>query len=195
MTYAGTILNSQEIFEAGIVENAETGLVSHVDGKPVISYGLSSYGYDLRLDSTVIVYQQPTGQLPQYVDPKAGLDPSLMQTHCLEPHKPFYLPAHSFALANSVELLTVPDNVTGIALGKSTYARCGLVLNCTPLEAGWKGYLTLEITNTLDFPVAVYAYEGIVQVLFFRGNPTTTTYHERRGKYQDQPRYPIGPKV
>ena len=195
MNQQGVILNSQEILEANIVENAETRLVTQINGMPVISYGLSSYGYDLRLDNTVIVYQQPAGGLPNAVDPKRGLDPTLMQTHCLEPHKPFYLPAHSFALANSVELLTIPDNVTGIALGKSTYARCGLILNCTPAEAGWKGYLTLEITNTLDFPVAVYSYEGIVQLLFLRGNPTTTTYQDRRGKYQDQPRYPIGPKV
>lgn len=195
MTQSLGLLSDVEIWQAGIVENAVPQLVQTLNNEKIISYGMSSYGYDLRLDTTLIVYQAPAGVFPPVIDPKLGLDPKLMQTHVLEPHKPFYLPAHSFAIGNSIERLTMPVDVTGIALGKSTYARCGLVVNCTPAEAGWEGYLTLELSNTTDFPIALYAGEGITQILFFRGNPPSVTYLGRRGKYQDQPKAPIGPKV
>jgi dCTP deaminase len=163
--------------EHGMISPYEDRLVR----KGVISYGLSSYGYDVRIaDEFRIFTPNPYNTV---VDPK-NLDP-----RCLTEFKGdvCIIPPNSFALARTIEHISMPDNVLAIVIGKSTYARCGLVLNCTPLEPGWRGYVTLEVSNTTPLPALIYANEGIGQVLFFEGDePSEATYRSRSGKYQDQ---------
>ena len=183
MDYPG-ILSDTEIKR----EANENGLISpFVDrkvstngaGGRVISYGLSSYGYDLRVAPEFMVCRPGTSGV---IDPK-HFEPEHFQE--IETDK-LIMPPHSFALARSVETIRMPRYLTATCLGKSTYARCGLILNVTPLEAGWTGEVTLEISNTTPRPAAVYAHEGIVQVLFHRGQPCETSYGDMGGKYQDQ---------
>lgn len=147
----------------------------------VISYGLSSYGYDIRIADEFRIFT-PTPY-------NTVVDPKHLDERCLVEFKGerCIIPPNSFALARTVEHIIMPEDVLGIVLGKSTYARCGLVLNCTPLEPGWQGFVTLEVSNTTPLPAAIYANEGIGQVLFFCGDePPETTYASRKGKYQDQ---------
>lgn len=145
-----------------------------------ISYGLSSYGYDLRLGRRFRVCAPAHGGV---IDPKA-FDPKAFPE---EEGDVCVIPPNSFALAESVEWLEVPRDVLALCLGKSTYARCGIVVNATPLEPGWRGRVTLEVSNTTPLPAVVYAGEGICQVLFLRGEgPCRVSYADRRGKYQDQ---------
>jgi dCTP deaminase len=153
----------------------------------VISYGASSYGYDLRLSpKEFLIFRHVPGTV---VDPK-NFSPANLESVPL--HRDgngdyFILPAHSYGLGVAMEHLILPDDVTAIFIGKSTYARTGLIANLTPGEAGWRGHLTLEFSNSSGADVRVYAGEGIVQALFFRGEPCSTSYHDRAGKYQDQP--------
>lgn len=105
----------------------------------------------------------------------------------------FILPAHSYALGVSVEQFNIPRNITAICLGKSTYARCGILINVTPLESEWKGYLTIEISNISPSPCRIYLNEGIAQLLFFQGNEPKISYNDRKGKYQDQPKAVVLP--
>ncbi|NJK40632.1 MAG: dCTP deaminase [Acaryochloridaceae cyanobacterium SU_2_1] len=152
----------------------------------VISYGLSSYGYDLRLSPREFrVFRHIPGTI---VDPKqfnpANLEPA--QLHQDDHGSYFILPAHSYGLGVALEHLAVPENVTVICIGKSTYARIGLIANLTPAEAGWRGHLTLEFSNSSSADCRIYANEGIVQLLFFEGEPCTVSYETRQGKYQDQ---------
>jgi dCTP deaminase len=147
---------------------------------PVISYGLSSYGYDARCDRHFKIFHNAYNTL---VDPKK-FDPRSFVDHegddCI-------IPPNSFVLTQTVETFTMPDDVLAICLGKSTYARCGLVVNCTPLEPAWRGQVTLEISNTTPLPARIYAGEGIAQFLFFGGSEAcSTSYADRGGKYQDQ---------
>jgi dCTP deaminase len=147
----------------------------------VISYGLSSYGYDIRIAGEFKVFV-PT-PYNAVVDPKA-MDKGSMYDYqgdrCV-------IPPNSFVLGRSVERIRMPENVLGIVVGKSTYARCGLVLNTTPLEPGWCGHITLEISNTTPLPAVVYANEGIGQILFLEGDERCeVTYASRNGKYQNQ---------
>ncbi len=151
-----------------------------------VSYGLSSYGYDMRLsDTSFKVFHRIPGVV---VDPKQFDDANL--EHAKLQHSDngafFVLPAHTYALGVSMERFNLPSNITGICLGKSTYARCGVIVNITPLEAGWKGYLTIEISNSSDSDVRIYANEGIAQVLFSAGKQCRVSYADRGGKYQDQ---------
>ncbi len=145
-----------------------------------ISYGLSSYGYDIRLADEFKIFK---GGPRDIVDPK-DLDGSLFEdfkaTFCtIEPN--------SFVLARSLEYFKIPRNVLGICTGKSTYARIGVIVNVTPLEPGWEGYLTIEISNTSPSPVKVYSNEGIAQVIFFESDPEClVSYSDRKGKYQAQ---------
>ena len=146
----------------------------------VISYGVSSYGYDVRVADEFKVF---TNVMSTVVDPK-NLDPASMVDFkgpvCL-------VPPNSFALARTVEYFRVPRNVLCTCVGKSTYARCGIIINVTPLEPGWKGYLTLEISNTTPLPAKLYAHEGIAQVLFFESDePCEVSYRDKAGKYQTQ---------
>lgn len=164
-----------------MIEPFEPKQVKEVNGQRVISYGLSSFGYDMRVANEFKIFSASTGQLT-VIDPKAIEEKALVDYvggYCI-------IPPNSFALARSVEYFRMPANVTGIVLGKSTYARCGIVTNFTPLESGWEGFVTIEISNTTPVPVKVYANEGIAQCLFFGGEFPLVTYADRKGKYQAQ---------
>jgi len=148
----------------------------------IISYGLSSYGYDIRVADEFKVFTPGKGDL-SVVDPKALDQGALIDFQgdvCI-------IPPNSFALARSLEYMRMPRDVLGAVLGKSTYARCGIVTNFTPLEPGWHGYITIEISNTTPLPAKIYANEGIAQVLFFQGDaPCEVSYADKKGKYQGQ---------
>jgi len=156
-----------------------------VDGQKrngVISYGLSSYGYDIRVADEFKVFTSQVGDL-------AVVDPKAIDTRALVEFKGAVclIPPNSFALARSLEYIRMPRNVLGIVLGKSTYTRCGIVANFTPLEPGWHGYLTIEISNTTPLPAKIYANEGIAQILFFEAEaPCEISYADKKGKYQAQ---------
>ncbi|GAP98188.1 deoxycytidine triphosphate deaminase [Leptolyngbya sp. NIES-2104] len=172
--------------QQGMIAPFEPQLVRRIHGLPVISYGLSSYGYDLRLSpSEFRIFKHIPGTV---VDPKnfsdANLEPAPL--HQDDNGSFFILPAHSYGLGVALERLEVPDNVTVICIGKSTYARIGLIANLTPAEAGWRGHLTLEFSNSSSADCRIYASEGIVQLLFLEGAPCAVSYDDRRGKYQDQ---------
>jgi len=146
----------------------------------VISYGLSSYGYDLRIADEFKIFTNINSTL---VDPKA-FDPRSFVDYqgpvCI-------VPPNSFALGRSVEYFKIPRNVLTISVGKSTYARCGIITNVTPFEPEWEGFVTLEISNTTPLPAKIYANEGIAQVLFFESDEACqTSYADRQGKYQGQ---------
>jgi len=156
-----------------------------VDGQVrngVISYGLSSYGYDIRVADEFKVFTPGMGGMV-VVDPKDLNEQAMVDfigDVCI-------IPPNSFALARSLEYIRMPRNVLGAVLGKSTYARCGIVTNFTPLEPGWHGYITIEISNTTPLPARIYANEGIAQVLFFEGDaPCEVSYADKKGKYQGQ---------
>ncbi len=154
---------------------------------PVISYGLSSYGYDIRLSPNEFrIFRHVPGTV---IDPKnfnpENLEPAELKHS--DNGSYFILPAHSYGLGVALERLQMPDNVTTICIGKSTYARCGIIANLTPAEAGWRGYLTLEFSNSSSADCRIYANEGVVQLLFLEGEPCEVSYETRRGKYQDQP--------
>ena len=164
-----------------MIEPFEPKQVKEVNGQRVISYGLSSFGYDMRVANEFKIFSASTGQLT-VIDPKAIEEKALVDYvggYCI-------IPPNSFALARSVEYFRMPANVTGIVLGKSTYARCGIVTNLTPLESGWEGFVSIEISNTTPVPVKVYANEGVAQCLFFGGEFPLVTYADRKGKYQAQ---------
>jgi dCTP deaminase len=176
-----------EMSQEGMIMPFESQLVRQVDDLPVISYGLSSYGYDLRLSpSEFRIFRHIPGTVvdPKHFNPD-NLEP--VQLHDDENGKYFILPAHSYGLGVALERLEVPENVTVICIGKSTYARCGIIANLTPAEAGWRGYLTLEFSNSSSADCRMYANEGIVQLIFLEGAPCEVSYETRRGKYQDQP--------
>jgi dCTP deaminase len=156
-----------------------------VDGQVregAISYGVSSYGYDMRVAPEFRIF---TNVLSAVVDPKHFDDRSFVQFDgdvCI-------VPPNSFALARSVEYFRIPRNVLTICLGKSTYARCGIITNVTPFEPEWEGFVTLEISNTTPLPAKIYANEGICQVLFFEADEhdvCETSYADKKGKYQKQ---------
>ena len=146
----------------------------------VISYGVSSYGYDMRIADDFKIFTNINACI---IDPKAFDEASFVNVKgdvCI-------VPPNSFALARSVEYFRIPRDVMTITVGKSTYARCGIITNVTPFEPEWEGYVTLEISNTTPLPAKIYANEGIAQVLFFKGNePPATSYKDKKGKYQGQ---------
>lgn len=153
---------------------------------PMISYGLSSYGYDIRLSPVDFrIFRHIPGTV---VDPKNfnSQNLELAQIHLDNNGSYFILPAHSYGLGVALEKLEVPSNITVICIGKSSYARCGIIANLTPAEAGWRGYLTLEFSNASNADCRIYANEGVVQLLFFEGEPCEVSYADRQGKYQDQ---------
>ena len=146
----------------------------------VISYGLSSYGYDIRVAPDFKVFTNVHNTI---VDPKAFDDRSFVDIHGPE----CVIPPNSFALARTEEYFRIPRDVLVVCVGKSTYARCGLIVNVTPLEPTWEGYLTLEISNTTPLPAKVYGGEGIAQLLFFEGDEEPEiAYADRKGKYMKQ---------
>ena len=158
----------------------------HVNNRPVISYGLGSYGYDIRLSpQEFFVFKHIPGTV---VNPKKFNRDNLVSIpiQCDDSGEFFVLPALSYGLGVSLEKLTMPPDVTAVCVGKSTYARCGVIANITPVEAGWTGYLTLEFSNSSGADVRLYANEGVAQLLFFQGERCKTTYADRSGKYQHQ---------
>lgn len=162
------------------------GAASSLESRPVISYGLSSYGYDIRLSPADFrIFRHIPGTV---VDPKRFNPANLEQVelHRDNDDEFFILPAHSYGLGVALERISIPDNITVICIGKSTYARVGVIANLTPGEAGWRGHLTLEFSNSSSADCRLYANEGIVQLLFFEGEPCQVSYETRRGKYQDQ---------
>ena len=165
----------------GMIEPFEGAQVTEREGVPnrLISYGLSSYGYDIRCAAEFEVFSPSDFRL---------VDPKCFDAGCLTHYEgeECIIPGSSFALARSVEKFQMPRNILAICVGKSTYARCGIVVNVTPLEPEWEGYLTIEISNTSPLPCKIYANEGIAQLLFFRGAPCGVSYEDRMGKYQRQ---------
>jgi len=162
--------------EHGMIEPFEDRQVR----EGVVSYGLSSYGYDIRVADEFKVFTNINSTVvdPKNFDARSFVD---MKTDvCI-------IPPNSFALARTLEYFRIPRDVLTVCVGKSTYARCGLIVNVTPFEPEWEGFVTLEISNTTPLPARVYANEGIAQVLFFQGDePCEVSYADKKGKYQKQ---------
>lgn len=146
----------------------------------IISYGLSSYGYDVRCSNEFKIFTNINSAV---VDPKNFSEHSFVDVTsdvCI-------IPPNSFALARTVEYFRIPRNILTICLGKSTYARCGIIVNVTPLEPEWEGHVTLEFSNTTPLPAKIYAYEGVAQIIFLESDePCSVSYKDRGGKYQGQ---------
>ena len=166
--------------EHGMIEPFEPGLVRKVDGRPVVSFGTSSYGYDVRCADEFKVFTNINSTIvdPKAFDPNSFVD--IKSDVCI-------IPPNSFALARTVEYFRIPRDVLVICLGKSTYARCGIIVNVTPLEPEWEGHVTLEFSNTTPLPARIYSGEGVAQMVFLGADgPCETSYRDRGGKYQGQ---------
>jgi dCTP deaminase len=164
----------------GMIEPFESGQVKEVKGRRVVSYGTSSYGYDIRCSTEFKIFTNINSTIvdPKEFDAKNFVD--YTGEVCI-------IPPNSFALARTVEYFRIPRNVLTICLGKSTYARCGIIVNVTPLEPEWEGHVTLEFSNTTPLPARVYANEGVAQVIFLESDEVCdTSYKDRGGKYQGQ---------
>lgn len=155
-------------------------IIREKNGKKLISYGLSSYGYDIRCSNEFKIFTNIKNYM---IDPKDFNEDNFINTVsevCI-------IPPNSFVLTRSVEYFRIPRDILGICYGKSTYARCGIIVNVTPLEPEWEGYLTIELSNTTPLPAKIYANEGIAQIMFLKGNTEPkTSYKDRGGKYQGQ---------
>jgi len=164
----------------GMIEPFEAQQVKEVAGRRVVSYGTSSYGYDIRCSDEFKIFTNINSTI---VDPKAFDAKSFVDFKgavCI-------IPPNSFALARTVEFFRIPRDVLTICLGKSTYARCGIIVNVTPLEPEWQGHVTLEFSNTTPLPAKIYAGEGCAQVIFLQSDEICeTSYRDRGGKYQGQ---------
>ncbi|NJL61649.1 MAG: dCTP deaminase [Methylacidiphilales bacterium] len=180
----------KEMAQQGMITPFEPSLIREITennaARRVISYGLSSYGYDIRLSSKEFrIFRHIPGTV---IDPKnfnpQNLESSQLHTDVQGSY--FILPAHSYGLGVALEKIVVPSNITVICIGKSTFARCGIIANLTPAEAAWRGHLTLEFSNSSSADCRIYANEGVVQLLFLEGEPCETSYDARQGKYQDQ---------
>jgi len=168
--------------EHRMIEPYEPGQVKLVDGKRIVSYGTSSYGYDIRCADEFKLFTNINSTI---VDPKEFDEKNFVDTK----GDSVIIPPNSFALARTVEYFRIPRNVLTICLGKSTYARCGILVNVTPFEPEWEGYVTLEFSNTTPLPAKIYANEGVAQVIFFESDDDDvceTSYKDRGGKYQGQ---------
>jgi dCTP deaminase len=172
----------------GMIQPFQDHLISEENGRRLLSYGLSSYGYDIRLSpKQCLIFG---GVQRGDCDPK-NFDPEILKpAELLEDEKGqyFLIPPYGYCLGVAEEYLKLPADVTVVAVGKSTYARSGILANITPAESTWSGHLTLEISNCTGLFNRIYANEGICQLLFFRGNPCDVTYSDRKGKYNDQPK-------
>lgn len=166
--------------EARMIEPFEEGQIARAGGAKIVSYGTSSYGYDVRCDSRFKIF---TNINTSVVDPK-NFDPhSFVEVD----DKVCIIPPNSFVLACTMEYFRIPRSVLTMCIGKSTYARCGIIVNVTPLEPEWEGHVTLEISNTTPLPARIYAHEGVAQMLFFEADEVCeTSYKDRDGKYQGQ---------
>ncbi len=166
--------------EHGMIEPFEAGQVRTEGGNRLISYGTSSYGYDVRCSREFKVFTNINSATvdPKHFDENSFVD--VVGDVCV-------IPPNSFALASTVEYFRIPRNVLTICLGKSTYARCGIIVNVTPLEPEWEGHVTLEFSNTTTLPAKIYANEGVAQMLFFESDEVCeVSYKDRGGKYQGQ---------
>lgn len=165
----------------GMIEPFEKNQVRYnAQGDKLVSYGTSSYGYDVRCAREFKVFTNVYSAIvdPKNFDEKSFID--IISDECI-------IPPNSFALARTVEYFRIPRDVLTICLGKSTYARCGIIVNVTPLEPEWEGHVTLEFSNTTNLPARIYAGEGVAQMLFFQSNESCeTSYKDRGGKYQGQ---------
>jgi len=174
--------------EYGMIVPFEDRLIREVEGRRIISAGLSSYGYDIRLAKDGFYVFSPIKG--REIDPKNFDNSSLIESplRTAEDGSQYWLlPPLSYALGVTVETFKIPRRVIGLCLGKSTYARSGLIINATPLEPTWRGRLVLEISNSADLPVRIYAEEGIGQIIFFESDEDCdVSYEDRKGKYQDQ---------
>lgn len=178
----------KEQAEKGMITPFSDGLIREDNGRKVLSYGVSSYGLDLTLSSQELkIFKHVPGRV---VDPKNFCPSSLEETELhvdLENGSRFFIiPGRSYGLGFAREYIKMPSNVIAICLAKSTYARCAVAVNVTPIEPAWEGYLTLEIANHSPGDVRIYADEGICQLIFFEGEQCMTTYADRKGKYQGQ---------
>ncbi|MFW1676916.1 dCTP deaminase [Pontibacter sp. JAM-7] len=166
--------------EHHMISPFEPNQVRRANGAPIVSYGTSSYGYDVRCANEFKIFTNINSSV---VDPKNFDDGSFVDVEsdvCI-------IPPNSFALARTVEYFRIPRDVLTICLGKSTYARCGIIVNVTPLEPEWEGHVTLEFSNTTPLPAKIYANEGVAQMLFLGGDEVCeTSYADRSGKYQGQ---------
>ena len=163
-----------------MIDPFEPNQIREIEGRKIVSYGTSSYGYDIRCSNEFRLFTNLNSTI---VDPK-NFDPNsfveVINDYCI-------IPPNSFALARTVEYFCIPRNVLTICLGKSTYARCGIIVNVTPFEPEWEGFVTLEFSNTTPLPAKIYANEGCAQVVFFEADEECeTSYKDRMGKYQGQ---------
>ena len=166
--------------EHRMIEPFEPGQVKSIEGKKIVSYGTSSYGYDIRCSTEFKIFTNINATIvdPKHFDEKNFVD--YRGEVCI-------IPPNSFALASTGEYFRIPRNVLTICLGKSTYARCGIIVNVTPLEPEWEGHVTLEFSNTTPLPARIYANEGVAQVIFIESDEVCeTSYRDRGGKYQGQ---------
>jgi len=170
------ILNDREISLLAH-EGMITPYAEGVSRPGVISYGVTSFGYDMRVAGEWVRY-------PSY----CNVDPLRIEDVVMQKETQDYtrIGPGQFVLCRSVETFAIPEDVVGIVVGKSTYARCGLIVNCTPMEPGWRGELTIELHNATSHHITVHANQGIAQVMFFRGDRPAVTYADKRGKYQGQ---------
>ena len=163
-----------------LIKPFEKELIREVDNKKVISYGVSSYGYDVRCANEFKIFTNTFSSVvdPKNFDEKSFVD--IQDSECI-------IPPNSFALARTVEYFKIPRSILNLCLGKSSYARCGIIVNVTPLEPEWEGHVTLEFSNTTNLPAKIYANEGVAQMLFFESDQVCkTSYKDRGGKYQGQ---------
>lgn len=174
------IMSDKWIRQMALEENMISPFVEKQRGSGVVSYGLSSYGYDARVSDEFKIFTNVNNAV---VDPKNFSPESFVDRQsdvCI-------IPPNSFALARTVEYFKIPRDILVICLGKSTYARCGIIVNVTPLEPEWEGHVTLEFSNTTPLPAKIYANEGVCQFLFLKGNePCETSYKDKSGKYMGQ---------
>ena len=166
--------------ERGMIEPYVPHQIASVEEKRIVSYGTSSYGYDVRCSTEFKIFTNINAAV---VDPKAFDDSSFIEFQgdvCI-------IPPNSFVLARTIEYFRIPRNILTICVGKSTYARCGIIVNVTPFEPEWEGYVTLEFSNTTPLPAKIYANEGVAQVIFFESEEECEiSYKDRKGKYQGQ---------
>ena len=175
------ILSDREIIERVEKQQMIEPFLDHLVSEGVVSYGLSSYGYDFRVANEFKIFSNVNYTV---VDPKrfdeAGFVDLVTEGHCI-------IPPNSFALARTVEYFRIPRDILTLCVGKSTYARCGIIVNVTPFEPEWEGHATLEISNTTPLPARIYANEGLGQVVFLRAShECDVSYGDRKGKYQQQ---------
>jgi len=166
--------------ERGMIEPYVSHQIASVEEKRIVSYGTSSYVYDVRCSTEFKIFTNINAAV---IDPKAFDDSSFIEFQgdvCI-------IPPNSFVLARTIEYFRIPRNVLTICVGKSTYARCGIIVNVTPFEPEWEGYVTLEFSNTTPLPAKIYANEGVAQVIFFESEEECEiSYKDRKGKYQGQ---------